>query len=272
MMGSVTGTDILGKSQLYTIFAGLSLLWTVAWSIYEHQSQAQAREEDRRARQVLESSNPLPSPSNNSLGRKGEAVMDKSEIAIAVSLAAFIWTVVWSIYTHRHSAKPRNEERQARENQNKEQARITASLETSGGGIQLKAEVLNTGSVPIPKMKVELVWREGADTTAKLTLRNPIVRNEITTSGPFKMVTGFNDIVELPARLNVEFFLPSLPIELLSRLIRFDQSDIWLAASSPSGEVGRFQGVELLVYLRELNKALEANGLVAANAGSGPKP
>ena len=172
-----------------------------------------------------------------------------SVIALSVSLFNAVWAVVWPLYLHRRELREKAE-------QDREKVKLTPLSRRDGAGSAFVVEVYNDSAFALHIKAVELFYYAGpsgpgsairmiSPTRARMPLAGPMTAEEVTL--------GFREALTLPQRQRVSFEPPvSAPLSTLESISRLPEDRVWVAVSTPTGEIARLPGSSVLPRLKEV--------------------
>jgi hypothetical protein len=167
-----------------------------------------------------------------------------SIVAITVSVLTLIWTICWSVYTHRRQQREQEERR-------KEKVRATPKID---GGMFL-VDLYNESDFPLHIKSVQLTLSQDSE-TAKAFSMIASQRFRMPVAGPQtskEITAGSRDSLDLPPRTTETFEFPAtLPKTVLQDASRMSPDKLWVAISTHAGEIARVDGSHVLPLFQTL--------------------
>jgi hypothetical protein len=180
--------------------------------------------------------------------------MDKSEVAVVVSIVSvcisvvtLIWTVSWSVFTWRHQRREKTQKRDRLEQESKESIAITVRTGFSENNRpRPHIEIVNTGKVPVYLKQVMLAWKEKGIWTRSVQL---IVCGQSGLGSPTYALQCGRSVIYQPGAGFWEQVSGSPPDEAL---------DAWVTVESESGGTWRC-GENVLQTIKDFWQGMDSN-------------
>jgi hypothetical protein len=179
-------------------------------------------------------------------------------LGLFLVIVNFIWDIIKFNRLAREREQDRAErlrEKQEQEERNEERVEIEVGYEDEGvtpNGKILTAKLFNHRDFTIPITKVELRYGERPDGSCAIPLVTTVGAEMATTSpdvGSVRVSLGSSNSIELGPRTSAVFYLPAKHRNTL-RGIKGRPEQVWIAAHSYAGEIGRVSGEAVLTFIQ----------------------